>query len=110
VAWRTLWVAFRGLLVPIYELTRDAIVPVDQVKLASQGIRERDDLQRLLRTNIAAVLAGESNVWAVMFQERVKQEKFFNAISAGLDLKSLALAYHVKCDKDRAIEDYDQAP
>jgi hypothetical protein len=54
---------------PIYELTREAIKPVDQISLASQGIRERYDLQRVLRAHINAispdtyVLAEEYSEW-----------------------------------------------
>ena len=53
----------------IYELTHDAIVPVSKISLASQGIKERQDLQRILKTHIDAissdtlVLAEEYNNW-----------------------------------------------
>lgn len=53
---------------PIYELTRDAIKPVDPVSLASQGIRERHDLQRILRTHITAV-APDTYVLAEEYRE-----------------------------------------
>ena len=39
----------------IYELTHDAIVPVSKISLASQGIKERQDLQRILKTHIDAI-------------------------------------------------------
>jgi hypothetical protein len=53
----------------IYELTRDAIVRADEVSLAAQGFRERDDLQRLIRAQIETispdtfVLAEEYREW-----------------------------------------------
>lgn len=53
---------------PIYELTRDSLVKVDEASLASQGIRERDDLQRILRTQISAVFP-DSYVLAEEFGE-----------------------------------------
>jgi hypothetical protein len=54
---------------PIYELTRDAIVRADEVSLAAQGFRERHDLQRLIRAQIETispdtfVLAEEYREW-----------------------------------------------
>jgi len=54
---------------PIFELTHDAIVPVEQVSLSALGIRERHDLQRILRTHIGTVspdtliLAEEYREW-----------------------------------------------
>jgi hypothetical protein len=54
---------------PIYELTHDAIVPVDQQSFASLGVKERQDLQRILRANIGVVspdtyvLAEEYGEW-----------------------------------------------
>jgi hypothetical protein len=54
---------------PIFELTRDAILPVREVTLAKQGYRERYDLQRVLRDQIEAVspnsyvLAEEYSEW-----------------------------------------------
>lgn len=53
---------------PIYELTRDSLIKVDEASLASQGIRERDDLQRILRTQISAVFP-DSYVLAEEFGE-----------------------------------------
>ena len=41
--------------VAIYELTHDDLVPVKNVTFASQGIHEREDLQRILRAHIDAV-------------------------------------------------------
>jgi hypothetical protein len=54
----------------IYEITTDKLVAVPTTTLAAQGIRERYDLQRLLRTNISAidpdlyVIAEEFSEWA----------------------------------------------
>jgi hypothetical protein len=42
----------------IFELTADAIVKVEETSLVSQGIKERGDLQRILRTQLATVLPG----------------------------------------------------
>lgn len=39
----------------IFELTKIAIIPVPQTTFASQGIRERYDLQRLFRENIDSI-------------------------------------------------------
>ncbi len=40
---------------PLYELTKDWIVPLPQTTFAKRGIGERQDLQRLLREHIAVV-------------------------------------------------------
>jgi hypothetical protein len=56
--------------VPIFELTKDALLPVATTTFAAEHIRERFDLQRLLRDNIEAlapevlVLAEEYGDWA----------------------------------------------
>jgi hypothetical protein len=53
----------------IFELTKTAILPVPQTTLAMQGVRERYDLQRVLRENIDSispnlyVLAEEYGDW-----------------------------------------------
>src|SRR6266852_9756969 len=39
----------------IYEITTDKLAPIPTTTLAAQGIRERYDLQRLLRDNISAI-------------------------------------------------------
>jgi hypothetical protein len=54
----------------IYEITTDKLVAVPPTTLAAQGIRERYDLQRLLRSNISAVdpdvyvISEEFGEWA----------------------------------------------
>src|SRR5256885_951261 len=45
-----------GDTVAIHELTHDNLVAVKTVTFASQNIRERQDLQRILRTHIGAVV------------------------------------------------------
>jgi hypothetical protein len=53
----------------LYEITENSLVPVDLTTFAAQGIRERSDLQRLLRENVGAiapdtyVLAEEYGEW-----------------------------------------------
>ncbi len=55
---------------PIFEITQDSLVPVPTSTFATERIRERQDLQRLLRDNIAVVapdtyvLAEEYGDWA----------------------------------------------
>ncbi len=53
---------------PIHELTADALVPVKTVTFASQKIREREDLQRILRINVQAI-APDTMVIAEEFGE-----------------------------------------
>jgi len=53
---------------PIHELTADALVPVKTVTFASQKIREREDLQRILRINVEAI-APDTMVIAEEFAE-----------------------------------------
>jgi hypothetical protein len=40
---------------PIYEMTSDSIKPLEATHFSSAGIRERDDLQRLLRDSISVI-------------------------------------------------------
>jgi hypothetical protein len=40
---------------PLYELTKDAIAPVQAIRFADAGLKERGDLQRVLREKIAVV-------------------------------------------------------
>lgn len=53
----------------IYELTADALIPAKTVTFASQKIREREDLQRILRINVeeiapdTMVIAEEFGDW-----------------------------------------------
>jgi RecB family endonuclease NucS len=42
----------------IYELTADAIIRVEETSLVSQGIKERGDLRRILRTQLTTILPG----------------------------------------------------
>jgi RecB family endonuclease NucS len=55
--------------VPIFELTKNSLVPVATTTFAAEHIRERYDLQRVLRDNIGAiapetlVLAEEYGEW-----------------------------------------------
>jgi hypothetical protein len=41
--------------VPVFRLTKDAIEPLPETEFYRQGVRERGDLQRVLRANIAVV-------------------------------------------------------
>ncbi len=43
---------------PIFEITPDALVRVDETTFSSKGITERGDLQRLLRQNIDVIAKG----------------------------------------------------
>jgi RecB family endonuclease NucS len=55
--------------VPSFEMTQNAIQPLTEVTFSAAGMRERYDLQRLLRANISAidadlyVLAEEYGAW-----------------------------------------------
>jgi hypothetical protein len=54
---------------PLYERTSDAFRPISQASFADLKVRERDDLQRLLRTQIEVlsddlyVLSEEFSDW-----------------------------------------------
>jgi RecB family endonuclease NucS len=52
----------------IHELTCDDLIPLRTVTFASQNIREREDLQRILRLHIDAV-ASETFVIAEKFAD-----------------------------------------
>ena len=55
---------------PIFEITEDALVPIKETTFSAEGIKERGDLQQLLKTNIGAiapecyVLAEEYGNWS----------------------------------------------
>lgn len=53
---------------PIFRLTKDAIQPLDETSFPAHGIKERGDLQRLLRANIG-VVAPDVLVIAEEFEE-----------------------------------------
>lgn len=53
---------------PIYRLTKDAIQPLTPATFAQQGVKERGDLQRLLRADIS-VVADDVLVIAEEFSE-----------------------------------------
>ena len=40
---------------PIYEITSDALAPVEATSFEQENLKERQDLQRLLRANIKAI-------------------------------------------------------
>lgn len=39
----------------LFTLTKDALIPLVETRLSDEGVFERDDLQRLLRTHIQAL-------------------------------------------------------
>lgn len=41
---------------PLFELTKDDLLPVDEVTLISQGIKERSDLQKIFKKQIEKIL------------------------------------------------------
>src|SRR5438132_12692304 len=47
----------RGMIqrMPIFRLTHESIRPLEPTSFAKSGVRERADLQRLLRANIGAI-------------------------------------------------------
>ena len=53
---------------PVYKLTKDSIQPLSPASFAQQGVKERGDLQRLLRANIS-VIAEDLLVIAEEFAE-----------------------------------------
>jgi len=83
--------------VPIYELTRDAINAVEQVNLASQGIRERHDLQRVLRTNIT-VVAPDTYVLAEEYREWEDSRRSIDLL--GLDKEANLVVIELKRTED----------
>ena len=42
-------------IVPLYELTREALSPIPRTTMHEQFVREREDLQRLLKSSISIV-------------------------------------------------------
>ena len=60
----------QNAIMPIFEITEDALVPIKETTFSAEGIKERGDLQQLLKTNIGAiapecyVLAEEYGNWS----------------------------------------------
>jgi hypothetical protein len=82
---------------PIYEFTHDAIVPVEHVNLASQGIWERRDLQRVLRANLAAVIS-DTYVLAEEYSEWEDSKRSIDLL--GLDKGANLVVIELKRTQD----------
>jgi hypothetical protein len=62
------WLGLVHSDMPVYKLTKEAIQPLAPATFAQQGVKERGDLQRLLRANIG-VIADDVLVIAEEFAE-----------------------------------------
>lgn len=59
---------------PIYEITKDAIVPISKATFAAQGLHERKDVQRLLRESIG-IVSPDTMVLAEEFGDWVESSR-----------------------------------
>ena len=69
---------------PIYEITNDAIHPIDETKFETVNIREREDLQRLLRSQIEIVSPG-TLIIAEEFSDFEKSHRRIDLLGVDLD-------------------------
>lgn len=82
---------------PVYRLTPEAIVPLPRTTYAEQGVRERSDLQRLLRANIA-VIAPDVLVIAEEFGEWDESKRRIDLL--GVDRDATLVVIELKRDDD----------
>lgn len=82
---------------PIYQLTKDAIRPLAATSFAQQGVRERDDLQRLLKANIA-VITDDVLVIAEEFAEWEDSKRRIDLL--GIDRAANLVVVELKRDDD----------
>jgi hypothetical protein len=82
---------------PIYRLTKDAIVPLDTTSYADKGIQERRDLQRLLKDNIA-VVAPDVLVISEEFGEWDDSKRRIDLL--GIDSDAKLVVVELKRDDD----------
>jgi hypothetical protein len=82
---------------PIYELTKDSIVAVPTTTFAAEHIRERYDLQRILRDNIGAI-APETYVLAEEYGEWKEAKRRIDLLC--LDKKAKLVVVELKRTED----------
>lgn len=82
---------------PVYRLTTEAIIPLPRTTYAAQGVRERSDLQRLLRANIA-VVAPDVLVIAEEFGDWDESKRRIDLL--GIDRDAALVVIELKRDDD----------
>jgi hypothetical protein len=82
---------------PLYELTSDDLRPIQETTFASEGIRERGDLQRLLRERIA-VICPETLILAEEFCDW--QDSYRRIDLLGLDKEANLVVIELKRTED----------
>ncbi len=82
---------------PVYRFTPTAIVPLPHTTYAAQGVRERADLQRLLRANVA-VVAPDVLVIAEEFGEWDDSKRRIDLL--GIDRDASLVVIELKRDED----------
>ena len=69
---------------PIYRIENDNITPLDRTTFAEQGLRERSDLQTLLKTHIN-VIAPDTLVVAEEFGEWENSQRRIDLLGRPLE-------------------------
>lgn len=82
---------------PIYRLTKDAITELKKVTYAERGLKERADLQRLLKTNIK-VVAPDVLVIAEEFSKWDDSKRRIDLL--GLDRDAKLVVIELKRDEE----------
>ena len=82
---------------PIYRLTKDSLEPLKETSFSQKRIKERDDLQRLLRTNIE-VIAPDVLVIAEEFSEWEGSRRRIDLL--GVDRRANLVVIELKRDEE----------
>ncbi len=86
---------------PVFRLTKSSIEPLAEATLAGQGVKERADLQRLLKANIA-VVAPDVLVIAEEFAEWEESRRRIDLL--GVDREGHIVVIELKRDDDAHMD------
>ena len=95
----------QNAIMPIFEITEDALVPIKETTFSAEGIKERGDLQQLLKTNIGAI-APECYVLAEEAMTLVSLKKHLE-INSGSDRVPLSVV-RASMTADVRVDTFDE--
>lgn len=87
---------------PLFELSKDAITGLERVDFTSLGIKERGDLQRLLRDNVGAI-APETLIISEEFSSWDRSDRRIDLL--GIDRQGRIVVIELKRTTDDSLAD-----